>query len=114
MNLTFRQFYKASIDKTIEEYKCTRKEAVENYPEHYARNDHGRECFKAAQNNIILRRAVLDSLHPLQRYRIFHDLPDYLTLWFETTGKSYIEPDKRKESKQKFYDFRRSAFRKGK
>lgn len=113
MNLTFRQYQKSLIEKARAEYpNCTLEEIKYQFQDFMVRGDHGRECFEAAKAGTILPMKVLDSLTPMQRHRIFHDLPDYLTLWFKSTGKAYIEPDKRKDAKIKYYDFRRSGFRK--
>lgn len=96
MNLTFRQYQKYLIDTCAFECKCSKKEAAYCFPDHVVRERHGQECFKFAQNGGILSKSVLDSLLPLQRHRIFHDLPDYLSFWYKSTGKPYIYPENRK------------------
>jgi hypothetical protein len=107
MQHTFRQFQDKLIRDCAQKNKCTLKEAAYCFPDHIVRSRHGEECFRAAQNNIILSLDVLDSLTHLQRYRIFHDLPDYLSWWIARTGKPYINPESRKEN-SKYFGFKYS------
>jgi len=103
MKHTFRQFQNKLIRDCAKECGCTLKEAKFCFPDHIVRSRHGRECLDAAKENIILSRTVLDSLLPLQRYRIFHDVPNYLSLWKIETGNYYIEPEKRKLKKKLYF-----------
>lgn len=107
--LTYPQFYDAFVKERTKNYNCTIKEA-EYGAGSLTKRMHFEACFIAAKFGVVLKRSVLDSLGEAGRYRIFHDLPDYLDLYLESTGEAYIEPGVRKESKQKFYDFRRLRF----
>ncbi len=98
--LTWKQYQKAAIDLACKEYPdATRAEVSECYMETNVRLTHFQACFKACQDGIILKRAVLDCLSDNWRYRIFHDIPDYLNLWRKSTGKPYINPEARKVDK---------------
>jgi hypothetical protein len=111
--MTWRQFHTRYNQVVAKEYNCTFKEAEEGHPEFRTKQYHFEDCFDAAKKGIIPSRKVLDSLGVMGRHRIFHDLPDYLNLYFKTTGKAYIEPSVRKKAADRMgLDFRRSGWRK--
>lgn len=93
--LTLKQYEESIIKDTMSRYSCSRKDAIDCHSQTYVQ-EHLKYCFNAARFGKILKRSVLDSLFELGRYRIFHDIPGYLDLWYKSTGKAYISPEVRK------------------
>jgi hypothetical protein len=96
MELTYNQWRKAKISELKKEYPNAEKHAMQMTIDTVADNGSYFElCIQHVKGGGVLKRAVLDCMESGQRYRIFHDFPNFLDKYHEKFGVFYVNPEKR-------------------